>query len=207
MFPTRGGILGAELCKRETNTAKRPVQPVGRTKTSNFLTIGAEFLHPGAVLWTDFPSWFLVGIAVCLGLLFGSFLNVVIYRLPRGQNVAFPPSSCPACGAAIRPWHNIPVFSWLWLRGKAACCGAPIRPRYPLVELLGGLSGWAVMLSVSNELTSDTPAWLGGLSFAVHLALCLGLIAAAFIDMEFMIFARLDHVGWCGAGARDHCRA
>lgn len=122
-----------------------------------------------------------------LGLLFGSFLNVVIYRLPRGQNVAYPPSSCPACGASIRPWHNVPVFSWLWLRGKAACCGATISARYPFVELLGGLSGWAVLLTISRDLGGDSPAWLGASLFAVNLALCLGLIAAAFIDLEFMI--------------------
>jgi leader peptidase (prepilin peptidase) / N-methyltransferase len=124
---------------------------------------------------------------VCLGLLFGSFLNVVIYRLPRGQNVAHPGSSCPACGTPIRPWQNIPVLSWLTLRGKAACCGVAISPRYPLVELLGGLAGWAVMLTISRDLAADTEAWVAFVLFASHLALCLGLIAAAFIDLEFMI--------------------
>lgn len=157
-------------------------------------------MHPAAVLWTDFPSWFLVGIAVCLGLLFGSFLNVVIYRLPRGQNVAFPPSSCPACGVAIRPWHNVPVLSWLWLRGKAACCGAAISSRYPLVELLGGLSGLAVVLTISRNLASDTAFWVGGILFAAHLALCLGLIAAAFIDMEFMILPDSITLGGAALG-------
>lgn len=162
-------------------------QPVGRPLRSDFLTTGAEFLHPAAVYWTDFPAWFLTGTAVCLGLLFGSFLNVVIYRLPRGQNVAYPPSNCPACGTPIRAWQNIPVVSWLLLRGRAACCGAPISPRYPLVEVLGGLAGWAVLLTVSHNLPPDAEAWQGGLLFAAYLALCLGLIAAAFIDVEFMI--------------------
>jgi leader peptidase (prepilin peptidase) / N-methyltransferase len=137
---------------------------------------------------------------VCLGLLFGSFLNVVIYRLPRGQNVAFPPSSCPACGTPIRPWNNVPVVSWLLLRGKAACCGARISPRYPLVEVLGGLSGWAIMVTISRELGVEVPLWQGGIVFAAHLALCLGLIAAAFIDVEFMILPDSITLGGAALG-------
>ncbi|MCA9249320.1 MAG: prepilin peptidase [Planctomycetales bacterium] len=64
----------------------------------------------------------------------GSFLNVVVYRLPRGQNLAHPRSACPRCGHAIRAWHNIPVFGWLMLRGRCYDCRAPIAARYPLVE-------------------------------------------------------------------------
>lgn len=69
-----------------------------------------------------------------LGLAVGSFLNVVIYRVPAGLSVVRPGSHCPDCDAPIRPWHNVPVAGWLALRGKCADCGSPISPRYPLVE-------------------------------------------------------------------------
>jgi len=74
-----------------------------------------------------------------IGLLIGSFLNVVIWRVPRGQSVVSPPSACPSCGAAIRPRDNLPVLSWLILRGRCRDCAAPIGSRYPVVEVLTGL--------------------------------------------------------------------
>jgi leader peptidase (prepilin peptidase)/N-methyltransferase len=74
-----------------------------------------------------------------LGLAIGSFLNVVIHRVPRGQSVVSPPSRCPGCGASIRARHNVPVAGWLVLRGRCADCGAPISARYPAVELLTGI--------------------------------------------------------------------
>jgi leader peptidase (prepilin peptidase) / N-methyltransferase len=139
------------------------------------------------VLWSDFPAWFLGTLCVSLGLLFGSFLNVVIYRVPRGQSVVSPPSACPQCGARIAPWHNVPVLSWLMLRGKAACCGAPISGRYPLVEAVGGLSGWAMYQFIDASLGPASPLWLGMALFVCYLTLCLGLVAAVFIDLEFML--------------------
>ena len=88
--------------------------------------------------------------AALIGLLWGSFLNVVVYRLPqtdaaelgarRGRSLAFlawPPSFCPKCQTAIPPWRNIPVLSYLLLRGKAPCCNSPISPRYPFGEIVG----------------------------------------------------------------------
>lgn len=135
----------------------------------------------------DLPHWLTVSVAVPLGLLFGSFLNVVIHRLPRDENIAYPASHCPACGAPIRPYDNIPIVSWLLLRGKARCCQAPISPRYPFVEMLGALAAWAVLELVVAEMAPTTP-WYGALAaFALHLALALGLIASIFIDLEFMI--------------------
>jgi leader peptidase (prepilin peptidase)/N-methyltransferase len=74
-------------------------------------------------------------VAGVLGLLVGSFLNVVIWRVPRGESVVRPPSACPACGAAVRPRDNVPVVSWLLLRGRCRDCGAAVSRRYPLVEL------------------------------------------------------------------------
>lgn len=76
-----------------------------------------------------------VAISAVLGLLAGSFLNVVIWRLPRGESVSRPPSHCPGCAARIRPYDNVPVLSWLLLRGRCRECEAPISARYPLVEL------------------------------------------------------------------------
>ena len=71
-----------------------------------------------------------------LGALIGSFANVVIYRLPRSESVAFPGSRCPSCERAIKPWENVPILSWLALRGRCAGCRVAISPRYPLVEAL-----------------------------------------------------------------------
>lgn len=103
-----------------------------------------------------------------LGLLVGSFLNVVILRVPAGESVVVPPSRCGTCGAAIRPADNLPVLSWLLLRGRARCCGEPISPRYPLVELLAGgaFAGVAAWLGPSWEL----PAYLYVAAVSIALA-------------------------------------
>jgi leader peptidase (prepilin peptidase)/N-methyltransferase len=100
--------------------------------------------------------------------------------------VAFPASHCTSCGKPIRAFDNLPVLGWLLLRGRARCCKAPISPRYPLVELLGGLLGGTLIQVAVLTLPLDTPLWQGGLLFAVELALGLGLIAAAFIDLSHM---------------------
>ncbi len=134
----------------------------------------------------ELPAWFWMGVGVSLGLVFGSFLNVVIHRLPRGENLAFPASHCTSCGTPIRAFDNLPVLGWLLLRGRARCCKAPISPRYPLVELMGGLLGGTLIQVAVLTLPLDTPLWHGGLLFAAELALGLGLIAAAFIDLSHM---------------------
>jgi prepilin signal peptidase PulO-like enzyme (type II secretory pathway) len=85
--------------------------------------------HPGYIL-----LWLFV-----LGTIVGSFLNVVVYRLPRGINLAFPGSHCPSCKQPIRWYDNVPVLGWLWLRGKCRDCGTKISGRYPLVEAATGL--------------------------------------------------------------------
>jgi leader peptidase (prepilin peptidase) / N-methyltransferase len=132
------------------------------------------------------PHGFWVALAISLGLVFGSFLNVVIYRLPRGLNVAFPGSACPACQRPIRAWDNIPIVSWVALRGRARCCGTSIPTRYPLVELLGAGLSWAVLELVLQDNAAASAAAIMGLYFS-YLALCLGLLAAIFIDLEYMI--------------------
>lgn len=83
--------------------------------------------------------------AFAFGAVFGSFCNVCIHRLPRGSSLVRPGSRCPACGAAIRWYQNVPIVSWLALRGRCASCEEPISWRYPFVELLGGglvLAAW-----------------------------------------------------------------
>jgi leader peptidase (prepilin peptidase)/N-methyltransferase len=77
-----------------------------------------------------------IALAAVLGAIIGSFLNVVVWRLPRGESLVSPGSRCPECGAAIAPYDNVPVLSWLLLRGRCRHCGARISPRYPAVELL-----------------------------------------------------------------------
>jgi leader peptidase (prepilin peptidase)/N-methyltransferase len=81
-----------------------------------------------------------------LGACIASFLNVVIWRIPRGESIVSPPSHCPKCNAQIRWWQNIPIVSWLMLRGRCANCRSPISPRYILVEAIGGVLFLAVFL-------------------------------------------------------------
>ena len=79
---------------------------------------------------------FLVGL---FGLMIGSFLNVVIYRVPKGESIAFPASHCQSCQTPLKWYHNIPLFSWIFLRGKCAFCKASIAKQYPMVELIIGI--------------------------------------------------------------------
>jgi len=134
----------------------------------------------------------LVGAIGALGLLIGSFLNVVIWRVPRGESL-LPNSRCPKCGAAIRPWQNIPVISWLVLRGRCANCRVRISVRYPIVELGTGIAfalvaWWWIGSSVSSdsELLEmpglQATAWW--LSLSAYLWLAAVSIALALIDLE-----------------------
>jgi len=85
------------------------------------------------------PAPIIAAVIFCFGLVIGSFLNVCIVRIPSGKSIVSPPSACPKCGAQIRPYDNIPVVSWLLLRGKCRGCQAKISPIYPAVELLTAL--------------------------------------------------------------------
>ena len=82
----------------------------------------------------DAQWWIVLVFVAFLGGCVGSFLNVVMYRLPRNESVVWPGSHCPKCNHEIRPWHNLPVLGWLMLRGKCYDCGERISPKYPLVE-------------------------------------------------------------------------
>ncbi len=135
----------------------------------------------------ELPPTLLTIVAGVLGLLFGSFSNVVIYRLPRGESIAFPPSHCPACSAPIRPYDNVPLLGFLLLRGRARCCKAKIPWRYPVVELLGGLWSVAAMRVLVLDLPGQTPWWEAALLFVAYLSFGLLLIDALFIDLDHMI--------------------
>src|SRR5256885_1576521 len=108
-----------------------------------------EFRDPLLPLWAMelMAKVFLYAWLFCLGATVGSFLNVVIYRLPRGKNLAYPGSYCPWCGHPIRLFDNIPILSWLVLRGRCRDCRGPISPRYFLVELLVAMMFLLVLLA------------------------------------------------------------
>lgn len=121
------------------------------------------------------------------GLLIGSFLNVVIFRVPAGRSIVSPPSACGACGARVRPFDNIPVLSWLLLRGRCRDCAAPISARYPFVELLTGavfvgvvvrFAPWEALLAPGGELVATLAETLAFLVLAA-----IG-VALAWIDLD-----------------------
>jgi leader peptidase (prepilin peptidase)/N-methyltransferase len=111
--------------------------------------------------------------AAVLGALVGSFLNVVIYRLPRGESLVTPGSHCPACDRAVKPYDNVPVMAWVWLRGRCRACRAAISPRYPLVEAATAALCVGVVLAHSSA---------GAI--ALGMLTVLVLVPVALIDLE-----------------------
>ncbi len=130
------------------------------------------------------PSSFIAISAAVLGALVGSFLNVLIHRLPRGGDVVFARSACPSCGGRIPFYLNVPLLSYAWLRGKCRGCGAAIRIRYPLVEALAAL---LFVVALPGELSSTT---LYG--YVLTVAVGAALIVHFFIDLEHRLL--LDKV-------------
>jgi leader peptidase (prepilin peptidase)/N-methyltransferase len=120
--------------------------------------------------------WFLPGAAFLFGLVVGSFLNVVIHRLPLGESVVSPRSRCPRCGTPISPADNVPVLSWLLLRGRCRSCAEPIAVRYPLVELANGLLWAALALRFGF-----------GLPLFVWAVFCSALLVITLIDLDHTI--------------------
>jgi leader peptidase (prepilin peptidase)/N-methyltransferase len=114
------------------------------------------------------PQPMLLGIVALLGLAVGSFLNVVIHRVPRGESLVRPGSHCPHCGNEVRNRHNIPVFGWLLLRGRCADCRAPISARYPLVE--AGTAALFVAVAAKFGWSWELPAYLYLAAVAIALA-------------------------------------
>lgn len=138
----------------------------------------------------DIISHFITAAVSCIfGLLFGSFANVCIFRVPRDESIVRPRSHCPSC-ASLVPWfHNIPVFSFLWLKGRCFSCHAPISLRYPLVEALMGA------LFLVNALIFKDPADL----MAAH-ALAFICVVISFIDADHQIIPDVFSLGLLVAG-------
>lgn len=111
-----------------------------------------------------------------LGAIVGSFLNVVIHRYPREESIVFPPSRCPHCGTDIKPYDNVPILAWLWLRGKCRACRGAIDARYPLVELAN-----ALFYLAAYQRTGPTPG------FVAIAALVSMTIVLIYIDLEIQI--------------------
>ena len=115
-------------------------------------------------------------LAGAFGLIIGSFLNVVAYRLPRGESVAFPASHCPSCETPIKPYDNVPVLSWLILRGRCRSCHRSISARYPIVEAVTA----GLLVGVVLAKGADSDAWLG-------LAFVVLLVPVTLIDLDHRI--------------------
>ena len=136
------------------------------------------------------------------GLLIGSFLNVVVFRVPAGRSIASPPSSCGSCAARIRPWDNVPVLSWLLLRGRCRDCSAGISARYPLVELgtavfFAVVAWWAVSgvstgsttgFGSTTEIISDT----GVVDLALAATVAVSLMAFLYLAAVSVALTMID---------------
>ena len=120
-------------------------------------------------------NWLIYLFIFILGSAIGSFLNVVIYRIPREKSIISPPSSCPNCGERIKPYHNIPILSWIILKGKCANCKSPISIRYPLIELLTGVL--AVLIYYKLK-TID-------IFFVIDFSIFATLLALTMIDLDY----------------------
>jgi leader peptidase (prepilin peptidase)/N-methyltransferase len=150
---------------------------------------------------------FLLALGACVG----SFLNVVIYRLPRGESLSFPGSHCPSCGQPIRWYDNIPILSWLRLKARCRHCGVSISPRYVIIEavtalLVAGLYVAYFVIHLRSGAGRFEDAWP---MFAAHAALLCGLLASSAVDIERWIIPRsvcifLVVVGLASAAYRPH---
>jgi leader peptidase (prepilin peptidase)/N-methyltransferase len=142
-----------------------------------------------------------------LGLAVGSFLNVVIYRVPRDASLLRPGSHCPRCQAPIRAWHNVPVLGWLVLRGRCASCQQPISPRYPLVE--AGTGVLFVAVAARFGLTPALPAYLYLTAIAVALTMIdfdvrrlpnVIVLPSYLVGAVLLLLASAAHADWWAAG-------
>ncbi len=128
------------------------------------------------VPWVTFGAW-----TVLVGLVLGSFLNVVILRLPRDQSLV-PRSACPRCGHPVRPHDLVPVISWLLLRGRCRDCGTSISPRYPLIEALGGML--ALLTYVRFVPEAEALDLAHGAAWLVYFAFLCLLVVVVYVDVR-----------------------
>ena len=133
--------------------------------------------------------WTLTVSSCLFGAVVGSFLNVVIHRVPRGESIVFPASRCPDCSESIAWYDNVPVISWLLLRGECRHCGASISARYPLVEGLMALLTGALWLKIAGPLFDPIPnAYVAVvLPFFGHFIVLALLVAITFVDIDHYI--------------------
>ena len=135
-----------------------------------------------------------------LGACIASFLNVVIWRAPRGESIVSPPSHCPKCNSPIKWYQNIPILSWLALRGKCANCKAPISPRYIFVETLGGCLFLAAFLWLWLP---TAPLWFAVTHVVVMWIWIALMIAGAFIDFDHQLLPDFTTVGGMVLGVAE----
>jgi leader peptidase (prepilin peptidase)/N-methyltransferase len=121
------------------------------------------------------PELIIATFIFTFGILIGSFLNVVIYRIPKGESIVFPSSKCQSCQTPLKWYHNIPIFSWLFLRGKCGFCSEKISAQYPLIELTTGIIAISLFYKIGL-------VWQLPLIFAVFTL----LLALVMIDFKYM---------------------
>lgn len=138
------------------------------------------------MLASDLPASMILGFAFVLGATWGSFFNVAIYRWPRELSVVSPPSTCPACGTPIPAFRNVPIFAYFFQRGRAACCGAKLTPRYVVVEILAALLATALAQRFIVRAEDGTTLATAGLEAATWFVFVGGLVIATFVDLEWM---------------------
>lgn len=164
------------------------------------------------VLSAALPLWATVGLAAVVGLVVGSFLNVVVYRVPRGLSIVRPPSFCPHCGTPVRSADNVPVVSWLVLGGRCRACGEPIPVRYPLVEAGTGLlfalvavavgSHWAVagLCGAAATVFASAAVELDGLPAPPSVSMVGTVLALALLAGASAAERSWGHIAGAGAG-------
>ena len=133
-----------------------------------------------------FAVVFFILLFFILGAVVGSFSNVLIYRMPRGESINFPASHCQSCKTPLKPYHNVPIFAWLFLRGKCAFCGEKISFQYPLVELASGLLCVLAYCIETHGLEPLTDGFYAAIFKAAMLGICfILLLALSLIDFRF----------------------
>ncbi|MBD3795393.1 MAG: prepilin peptidase [Epsilonproteobacteria bacterium] len=122
-------------------------------------------------------------IVFIFGIMIGSFLNVLIYRIPKGENIAFPASHCQSCLTPLKGYHNIPIFSWLFLGGKCGFCGEKISIQYPIVELITGLIAIALFYKL-------------GLNWQLPIVFIVFSLLFALVMIDFKYMAVPDNLNY-----------